>query len=203
MKITLSGYDFNRIMRTCRPAIDKTGLRDVLSCIEFRCKDGRGVASACDGFAMAQCCFSYEGDDGVFLLRSHRTVSNDTDVSIMISANGKKISVSDGTEIITRDNVVAEYINLGNVVAEHETKEKRATFTINAARLRKILNSFSGINDAVLFEIRGDLDAVIMRNVDTYALLLPVRCNERRNVARFERPVFDEANEAGEEGGTP
>lgn len=201
MKITLTGYDFNRIMRTCRPAIDKTGLRDVLSCIEFRCKDGRGVASACDGFAMAQCCFSYEGDDGVFLLRSHRSVSNDAVITIRTSVNGNKISVSDGTETFIRHNVNAEYINLGNIVAGLETKKKRATFTISAGRLRKILNSFSATDNAVFFEIRGDLDAVVMRSLDTFALVLPVRCSEKRNVAKFERPVFDEANEAGEEGG--
>lgn len=203
MKITLTGRDFNRIMQTCRPALDKTGIREALSCIEFRCKDGRGVASACDGFAMAQCCFSYVGDDGVFLLRSHRNVSNDSDVTITVSANGKKISVSDGTEIVTRDNVNAEYINLGNIVAGLETKKKRATFTISAGRLRKILNSFSATDNAVLFEIRGDLDAVVMRSLDTFALVLPVRCSEKRNVAKFERPVFEEASEAGEEGGTP
>jgi len=53
-----------------------------------------------------------------------------------------------------------------------------------------------------LFEIRGDLDAVVMRSLETYALLLPIRCSEKRNVATFERPVFDKANEAGKEGGT-
>jgi hypothetical protein len=190
------GRDFNRIMRTCCPALEKNGAHETLGYIEVRCKDGVGVASACDGFFMAQCRFAYKGDDGIFLLRSHKTVRNDTWVSILVSASGKKISIADDSEIVTRNAVVGDYVDLGKVVAIHEKKKARATITISASRLRRILESFSKNDDAVMFEIRGETDAVIMRGEETYALLLPIR-DERRELAAFARPVIETTKEDG------
>lgn len=190
MKITMTGRDFNRIMQVCRPALDRNGIREALNHIEIRCKDGVGVASACDGFVMAQCQFDYKGDDGAFLLCSNRTVKNESNVSIVVSANGKKISIADDSEITTRNACTDEYINLQEVVSRYEKKKQRAGFTINVAQLRRILDSFPKDDNAVLFEIRGEEDAVIIRGRETYALILPVRLHGEKEFATFARPVY-------------
>ena len=187
MKITMDGADFNRIMRVCSPALDRKGTRRALEFIEIRCMDGLGTATGCDGITLAHCQFTYEGDDGTFLLPRHRNVANGAEITIV--AKGDKISVSDGDETITRDfHGTLEHANWKNVVSGIEKEAQRATITMSASRLRRLLAAFDSDDDAVTFEIRGDIDGVFMRAHQTFALLLPMRTDGQRNLARFVKP---------------
>ena len=186
MKITMEGAEFNRIMRTCIPALDKNGTRRVLEYIEIRCAGGVGAATGCDGFHLAQCCFAYEGDDCTFMLPKHRTVSNGS--TITISVKGDKISISDGEETVTRSLCKDVPPNWQKIVTGQEEKPQTATITVSASRLRRILGSFDSNNDAVTFEIRGPLDGVVMRGPSIYGMLLPIRTNGQRHLARFVKP---------------
>lgn len=187
MKITMLGQTFNRIMRVCSPALEKKGTGRAIEFIEIRCFDGVGTATGCDGITLAHCQFNYEGDNGCFLLPRHRNVANGAEITI--TAKGDKISVSDGDETITREmHVTLEHPNWQNVVSGIEKEAQRATITMSASRLRRILNSFENNEDVVTFEIRGDLDGVFMRAPHTFALLLPIRTDGQRTLARFVKP---------------
>lgn len=194
MKITMDGREFNRIMRTCVPAISKDDSREALRYIEIRCKGGVGVTTACDGVALAQCHFEYVGDDGVLLLHSHRSVKNDA--LITIEAKGKKISVSDDSETVVRKLAEHTHPNWKTIVDRNERKTQRASIVCNPARLRRILDSFSGNDDSVFIEIRDDLDGIVMRGANTYAMVLPIRENKEQKRARFVRPEFEAAEGA-------
>ena len=196
MKITMAGREFNRIMRTCVPAISKDDSREALRHIEIRCKGGVGVATACDAIALAQCRFEYVGDDGVLLLRSHRSVKNDA--LITIEAKGKKISVSDDTETISRKLAEHTHPNWKTIVDKNERETQRASIVCNPARLRRILDSFSGNDDSVCIEIRGDIDAIVMRGEKSYAMILPIRVDGEQKRARFAYPEFEAAEGGGE-----
>lgn len=196
MKITMPGREFNRIMRTCVPALSKDETREALRHIEIRCKGGVGVATASDSFSMAQCCFEYEGDDGVLLLRSHRNVKNDA--KITIKAEGKKISVSDESETVVRKLAEHTHPNWKRIVDRCENETTKASIVLNPARLRRILDSFSRDDDNITVEIRGGLDGVVMRGANTFAMLLPVRVDGEQKRARFAYPEF-EAAEGGNE----
>lgn len=186
MKITMDGAEFNRIMRVCIPALDKKGSRPVLEHIEIRCAGGVGAATACDSIHLAQCRFEYEGDDGMFMLPRHRTVSNGS--RITINVKGDKISISDGEETVTRNLCKDVPPDWRKIVTGQEEKPQAATITMSASRLRRILGSFDSNNDAVTFEIRGPLVGVVMRGPSTYGMLLPIRVEEGRHLARFVKP---------------
>ena len=190
MKITMLGLDFNRIMKVCIPALDKVGTRRATEYIEIRCADGIGTATACDGISLAHCQFNYEGDEGCFLLPRHRNVANGALITITIKGNS--ISVSDGDEKITRALCTDDVPNWGTVVLERAAKRRTASITLSARRLRNIMRSFDSLDDAVTFEIAGDLDSVILRSSRTYGLLLPIRNNGQRNLAQYIRPLVAE-----------
>lgn len=187
MKITMDGADFNRIMRVCIPALEKkNGSRRVLEHIEIRCANGIGAATACDGFGLTHCQFEYEGDDGAFMLPRHRTVANGSRITITV--RGDKISIADDEETITRPLCKDEPPNWHKITTGNEQKPKAATITMSASRLRRILNGFDRDNDVVTFEIRESLAGVVMRGPSTYGMLLPIRTDEQRNLARFVKP---------------
>ncbi len=52
MKITMMGFEFNRIMQVCIPALEKKGNRRVLEHIEINCANGIGAATACDAVGL-------------------------------------------------------------------------------------------------------------------------------------------------------
>lgn len=186
MKITMMGFEFNRIMQVCIPALEKKGNRRVLEHIEIHCANGIGAATASDGFALTHCQFEYEGDDGHFLLPRHRNVANGSKITITVK--GDKISISDDEETTTRNLCKDVPPNWRRITAGQEEKPQAATITLSASRLRRILNSFDSENDAVTFEIRGPLVGVVMRGPSTYGMLLPMRTDEQRNLARFVEP---------------
>lgn len=194
MKITMMGFEFNRIMQVCIPALEKKGNRRVLEHIEIRCAGGVGAATSCDGVHLAQCCFVYDGDDGTFMLPRHRTVANCSRITITVK--GDKISISDDEETVTRKLCNDVPPNWQRITAGQEQKPKAATVTLSASRLRRILNSYDSENDAITFEIRGPFDGVVMRGPTTYGMLLPIRIDEQRNLARFVMPGEEGAMDA-------
>ena len=193
MKITMMGYEFNRIMQVCIPCLDKKGNRRVLEHIEIRCAGGVGAATACDGVHLAQCLFEYEGDDGMFMLPRHRNVANGCKITINVKTD--KISISDDEETVTRKLCSDVPPNWQKITTGNEENPKAATITLSASRLRRILNSFDSENDAITFEIRGPLDGVVMRGLSTYGLLLPLRTDEQQHLARFVKPGEEDAHE--------
>ena len=192
MKISMMGFEFNRIMRVCIPALDKSGTRRALERIEIRCAGGVGTATAGDGFCLTQCRFTYDGDDGRFLLPRHRSVSNGARITITVK--GDKISVSDDDETVTRKLYDDTHPAWARIVSSIEEKEQNASIILSASRLRRILNSFDNLDDAVSIEIRGGLDGVIMRAPGTFCMLMPIRADEQRHLARFIVPGEGEAN---------
>lgn len=188
MKISMMGFEFNRIMHTCIPALEKKGgPHRVLELIEIRCANGVGAATACDGFSLTQCQFPYEGDDGTFLLPRHRSVANGSRITITVK--GDKISVSDGDETITRKLCQDTTLDFRKIVSTNEEKPQAATITVSASRLRRILNAYDHVDDAITFEIRGEIDGVVMRAPNTYGMVLPIRVSGgQRNLAQFVKP---------------
>lgn len=193
MKISMMGFEFNRIMQVCIPALEKKGGQHrVLELIEIRCANGVGAATACDGFGLTQCQFEYEGDDGTFMLPRHRSVANGSRITITVK--GDKISISDGDETVTRKLCTDVTLDFRKIVSVHEGKQQTASITLSAGRLRRILNAYDRDDDAITFEIRGLLDGVVMRAPHTYGLLLLIRTDEQRNLAKFVKPGEEEKN---------
>lgn len=196
MKITMDGAEFNRIMRVCIPALEKkNGQHIALEHIEIRCANGVGAATGCNGFWLTQCRFEYEGDDGTFLLPRHRNVANGSRVTI--TTKGDKISISDGEETVTRKLCDSTTLDFGKIVSTQEEKPQAATITLSAGKLRRILNAYDHDDDAVTFEIREGLAGVVMRAPATYGMLLPLRMDEQRHLARFVKPGEEGAKDAG------
>lgn len=184
MKITLTGEDFNRIMRVCTPAMSREDSREALRHIEIKCDGkGHGVATALNGFTLAQTCFACQGKRGKMLIGAYKNVSNDCMVEIELQDGN--ISISDGVETITRKAFEGAYVDHETIVKGAQAKEHSITIALDRNRLRRALDSYRTSASTVVFEIYGPEDAIIMRGADAAGLLLPMRMHTVLNNARF------------------
>lgn len=194
MKITISGEDFNRIMRVCIPSLDRLdGVRDYLKYIEVRGWDGQATATACNGYHMAQCTFNYQGDTEIrFMLPRYKTVRKDRDMTIVIE-NGE-ISIADGEEMtIRKDFPINEKFDMQKVIDMCKAQPNVRVFGVSRKYLRRLLDSFGG-DDHLLFEVAKNHEAgIIVRNAHTCGLVMPLRITpdyeEMRLFQQFTDPL--------------
>lgn len=175
MKITMTGTDFNRIMRVCIPALSKDDLREELRHIDIQCNgEGEGCATALDGYTLAQTRFPCQGPRCRFHIPPHKTVRNDC--TIEITLEDEKISVSDGVETVTRPAYHGQQIDHAAICKGAQTKKKRATIAFDGRLLMRALKSHSGTyRKPVFLEIYGPHDAAILHTSDTCGLVLPMK----------------------------
>ena len=190
MKITIQGEDFNRIMRTCIPSLDRAdGVREGLKYIEIRGKDGHATATACNGFHLSHCDFSYEGDaECRFLLPRHKTIKNDCFVTVTVE-NGE-ISVSDGEETVTRKEIDPESApDWPGIVWSKQKETGVRRIGVSRKYLRRLLDSYGG-DDTLLLEIpQNPLNPIVIRNAYTWGMVLPVRFNGEPHMQEFSNPL--------------
>lgn len=186
MKITLTGTDFNRIMRVCSPALSKDDARVSLRHIEIQCNgQGEGCATGCDGYTLAQTRFPCQGERGTVMIRPYKTVRNDC--AIEITKDGDKVSISDGVETYTRPEPVAPYIRHADICKSAQANKKQTTIAFDARTLARALKSYCGAHDAVIFEIYGADRPVVLHSDQACGLVLPMRVAGEREEPRFWR----------------
>lgn len=185
MKITLTGTEFNRIMRICIPALSKGGFRDALEYIEIQCNgQGEGCATACDGYTLMQTRFSCQGDKGIYMIRPTKTVRNDC--TIEITKEDGKISISDGTETITRPDYGGPHIAHADICKEAQKGNPRITVAFSVQLLKRMLKSCAAGRQIVYLEMRDPEKAVVVKSsYGACGLVLPMRTSED-----YEEPEF-------------
>lgn len=193
MKITLTGAEFNRIMRVCIPALSKDDERECLRCIEIQCNGhGEGCATGCDGYTLAQTRFACQGERGTCMIRPHKTVRNDC--TIEITKDGETVSISDGVETYTRQENATHYICHAHICKSAQKNEKRATIAFNPQMLARALKSYNKAHGLVVFEIYGPEQPVVLhaggKFRDPCGLVLPLRLT-----SASEEPEFWEMEE--------
>ena len=185
MKITVSGYDFNRIMKTCVPATTKNAFREVLQFIEIASNGEEGCATALDGFIMAQTRFKCSGDTGKFLLFPCKPVPKYVELVEIKSEDGR-VTVSYGDYSFGRkipENY--SYVDHFKIANDAQTKKMSIRIAVNPVLAKTIIKSLSDRNEPFFMDIYGDSDPIVVHTKDSVGLLLPM--NVRRNV---ENPVF-------------
>lgn len=190
MKITIQGEDFNRIMRTCIPSLDRAdGVREGLKYIEIRGKDGHATATSSNGFHLSHCAFTYEGDTEChFLLPRHKTIKNDCFVTVTI--DNEEISISDGEETLTRKAVdIASMPDFAHIAEKSQKTVGMRRIGVSRKYLRRPLESYSG-DDTLLLEIpKNPIDPIVVRNAHTWGVVLPVRFNGEPHMQEFSNPL--------------
>lgn len=174
MKITMTGTDFNRIMRVCIPALSKDDAREVLRYINIQCNgEGEGCATALDGHMLAQTRFACQGDRGSLYIPAHKTVPNDCEIEI--TQEEGKISISDGVETVTRPAIPHDAIDHSAITKGAQSKEKSITIAFNPKLMMQALKSYKDRENLVCMDIYGPADGAILYNNTARGLLLPVR----------------------------
>jgi len=185
MKITMTGTDFNRIMRVCIPALSKDAVRAELCHIDIQCNgEGEGCATALDGFTLAQTRFACQGPRCRFHIPAHKTVKNDCIIEITLEDG--KISVSDGVETVTRPALQFDGIDHAAVCRSAQGNKKRATIAFDGRLLMRALKSHAtSYREPVFLEIYGPHDAAILHTANTCGMVLPMRIEPKEGT-----PVF-------------
>lgn len=185
MKITMTGTDFNRIMRVCIPALSKDDVREELRHIDIQCNgEGEGCATALDGYTLAQTRFACQGPRCRFHIPPHKKVRNDC--TIEITLEDEKISVSDGVETVTRPAYHGQQIDHAAICKGAQAKKKRATIAFDGRLLMRALKCHAGpYKEPVFLEIYGPNDAAILHTVNTCGMVLPMRIEPKEGT-----PVF-------------
>lgn len=175
MKITLTGEDFNRIMRVCVPALaSPASPRETLKYIQIRTNgNGEGCATALDGYTLAQTRFPCTGDAGEMLIPKHKNVRKDCMVTI--EQKGGKISISDGIETVTREAVKDPYVATDAIIKKAQADETTISVYVDRHLLRNALRSYANSEKVVCMEIRQADGPIILRGTDSCGMVLPVR----------------------------
>lgn len=174
MKITMTGTEFNRIMRVCIPALSKDDVRQALRYINIQCNgEGEGCATALDGTILAQTRFNCQGQRGSLFIPAHKTVPNDCEIEI--TQEEGKISISDGVETITRKVPEFDVIDYAAICKGAQAKKKSITIAFNPKLMMQALKSYKDRENLVCMDIYGAIDAAVLYNDTACGLLMPVR----------------------------
>ena len=180
MKFTLTGTEYNRIMRVCSPALSKDDTREALRYIEIQCNgQGTGCATALDGYTMAQTLFSMQGPRCTFLLPPSKTVRNDCIIEITMTED--EISISDEVETITRKRAKLPFVDHHKICTGVQKHKKRATIAVNPHILMRALKSNAHASEPVFLEIYGIHEPVVIHSRYSCGLVLPVRVDEQKD----------------------
>lgn len=179
MTITLSAYDYKRIINGCTPALDTSGSRPPLAHIEIT-HDGNGTAyaTALDGFVMNQIRFACEGDAGTVLVPSIRFTSR-KDAYISVTWDEENVSVSDGETTITKRRYTDMDVIRQGIVKGLQAKAMQYTIAVKPRYLLAALKAHHDNDHVVVFEFASDIDAIVVRSKDASSMVLPCRIVDR------------------------
>lgn len=175
MKIIISGEDFNKIMKTCVPALAKDSIRPALAFIEIDCNGNEeGCATALDGYVMAQTRFKCSGDAGRMLLFPCKPVPKNVDI-VEIKSEDKRTIVSYGDYSFSRSVPDSGWcVNHAKIARDALAKKKTIRIALNPMLLSRVLKSHADKYEPLFMDIYGSGDAVIVHTEYTVGLLLPM-----------------------------
>lgn len=174
---TVSGRDFNAIMSVCSPATSRDGSRETLERIEVRLDNGRGIATAMDGYIMSQYRFEYRQTKplrGAWLLPRFRQMRADSEVTLTITP--KMVSADDGMTVVAAYVDQNPYVNWPKIVEDRVAKETVHRVFFQKSVLIKALKCLKG-NETLMLEMAGPKDAVMLRTPSMSGLILPMVCH--------------------------
>ena len=174
---TVSGRDFNAIMSVCSPATSRDGSRETLERIEVRLDNGRGIATAMDGYIMSQYRFEYRQTKplrGAWLLPRFRQMRADSEVTVTITP--KMVSADDGMTVVAAYVDQNPYVNWPKIVEDRVAKETVHRVFFQKSVLIKALKCLKG-NETLMLEMAGPKDAVMLRTPSMSGLILPMVCH--------------------------
>lgn len=174
---TVSGRDFNAIMSVCSPATSRDGSRETLERIEVRLDNGRGIATAMDGYIMSQYRFEYRQTKplrGAWLLPRFRQMRADGEVTLTITP--KMVSADDGMTVVAAYVDQNPYVNWPKIVEDRVAKETVHRVFFQKSVLIKALKCVKG-NETLMLEMAGPKDAVMLRTPSMSGLILPMVCH--------------------------
>ena len=174
---TVSGRDFNAIMSVCSPATSRDGSRETLERIEVRLDNGRGIATAMDGYIMSQYHFEYRQTKplrGAWLLPRFRQMRADSEVTLTITP--KMVSADDGMTMVAAYVDQNPYVNWPKIVEDRVAKETVHRVFFQKSVLIKALKCVKG-NETLMLEMAGSKDAVMLRSPSMSGLILPMVCH--------------------------
>lgn len=174
---TVSGRDFNAIMSVCSPATSRDGSRETLERIEVRLDNGRGIATAMDGYIMSQYHFEYRQTKplrGAWLLPRFRQMRADGEVTLTITP--KMVSADDGMTVVAAYVDQNPYVNWPKIVEDRAAKETVHRVFFQKSVLIKALKCLKG-NETLMLEMAGPKDAVMLRSPSMSGLILPMVCH--------------------------
>ena len=174
---TVSGRDFNAIMSVCSPATSRDGSRETLERIEVRLDNGRGIATAMDGYIMSQYRFEYRQTKplrGAWLLPRFRQMRADSEVTLTITP--KMVSADDGMTVVAAYVDQNPYVNWPKIVEDRVAKETVHRVFFQKSVLIKALKRLKG-NETLMLEMAGPKDAVMLRTPSMSGLILPMVCH--------------------------
>lgn len=174
---TVSGRDFNAIMSVCSPATSRDGSRETLERIEVRLDNGRGIATAMDGYIMSQYRFEYRQTKplrGAWLLPRFRQMRADGEVTLTITP--KMVSADDGMTVVAAYVDQNPYVNWPKIVEDRAAKETVHRVFFQKSVLIKALKCLKG-NETLMLEMAGPKDAVMLRTPSMSGLILPMVCH--------------------------
>ena len=174
---TVSGRDFNAIMSVCSPATSRDGSRETLERIEVRLDNGRGIATAMDGYIMSQYHFEYRQTKplrGAWLLPRFRQMRADSEVTLTITP--KMVSADDGMTMVAAYVDQNPYVNWPKIVEDRVAKETVHRVFFQKSVLIKALKCLKG-NETLMLEMAGPKDAVMLRTPSMSGLIMPMVCH--------------------------
>ena len=174
---TVGGRDFNAIMSVCSPATSRDGSRETLERIEVRLDNGRGIATAMDGYIMSQYRFEYRQTKplrGAWLLPRFRQMRADGEVTLTITP--KMVSADDGMTVVAAYVDQNPYVNWPKIVEDRVAKETLHRVFFQKSVLIKALKCVKG-NETLMLEMAGPKDAVMLRTPSMSGLILPMVCH--------------------------
>lgn len=174
---TVSGRDFNAIMSVCSPATSRDGSRETLERIEVRLDNGRGIATAMDGYIMSQYRFEYRQTKplrGAWLLPRFRQMRADSEVTLTITP--KMVSADDGMTVVAAYVDQNPYVNWPKIVEDRVAKETVHRVFFQKSVLIKALKCLKG-NETLMLEMAGPKDAVMLRTPSMSGLIMPMVCH--------------------------
>lgn len=175
MKTVVSGDDFNKIMKTCVPALAKDSIRPALAFIEIDCNGNEeGCATALDGYVMAQTRFKCSGDAGRMLLFPCKPVPKYVDLVEIKNEDGRT-TISYGDYSFSRkvpDN--GWCVDHAKIARDALAKEKTIRIALNPMLLSRVLKSHADKYEPLFMDIYGSSDAIVVHTKYTVGLLLPM-----------------------------
>ena len=182
-EIVMTGDAYDKIFKVCAPiAAKKKDSRPSLTQIELRVTDGECIATALDGYVMAQCRVKCKGDNGRYLIpvvKIDTKAARNAYRNITISWEDGYVSIFNGDVKYTQKECSFPYVNWEGVLDKaSDGDEVQYKIFVSAALLKKIAASLSDVDHStVRLDFRGRLDGIQIVGSGVRGLLLPVDVN--------------------------